>query len=669
VSPEGRAHLRIVRAVVWGVAAAAFGVVAWALPEAVDFALDAPPEFWAMAVGALLVDVPLFGMTRPQDIRVRSTLSVCFTFAIFMLWGAAPAVVVQALAGAVTVVGQRYAPASGLYLVSRLILSTAAAELVVNLVDPRPVTTPGARLNGGDLLALLLLATVWLVVSYGLLTVARAGVSPQGVRQAIAEVRFDLLRTAVGVLLVSPLLTTIPDWWLLLVVVPLIVWNQLLREQFHEEQRLGREPVTGLLNQRGLAVGMRAMAALENARRGPRPFGIVLVNVESVLTVNRMLGRDLYEQVVSAASRRLADEYGDDRVARLSGEGIAVLMPDMTEDDAVDRARSAVAVLARRIDVDDVPFALDPCGGVALSPQHGKELGTLLAKAELAVTEARRRNLPAMLYVRQAAEVTQRRVALLRELRHALSEPDRQDEVAVLYQPKVEIGTGRLSGVEALVRWTHPDWGAVPTDELIEAIEPTEVMQLLTHRVLAMVAEQTRRWNDQGQSIRTAVNVSVEDLHDPDFVDELGALIRSSGIPPEQITIEITESILVSDAPRVARACDTLARVGVGLSLDDFGTGYASMRQLRQLPLTEVKIDGSYVRGFVDDPTDRAIVTSVHEMARALGVAVVAEGVEDRRTTRALASFAGMVGQGYYFGPPMTVDALQGWLSAVGPQH
>jgi EAL domain-containing protein (putative c-di-GMP-specific phosphodiesterase class I) len=249
-----------------------------------------------------------------------------------------------------------------------------------------------------------------------------------------------------------------------------------------------------------------------------------------------------------------------------------------------------------------------------------------------------------------------------------LREPARHGEITMLYQPKVEIATGRPSGVEALVRWTHPHWGPIPADDLIEAIEPTEVMQMLSRHVLATVTDQARRWNERGQPLRVAVNVSVQDLHDPAFPDELGALIRSSGIPAAQLTIEITERMLTTDAPRVIQACGTLTQLGVGLSLDDFGTGYASLQQLRQLPLTEVKIDRLYVRGFVDDPTDRAIVTSVYELARALRVDVVAEGVEDHRTAHALGRLAGTIGQGYYFGAPMSPGALQAWLLVAEPR-
>jgi EAL domain-containing protein (putative c-di-GMP-specific phosphodiesterase class I) len=266
-----------------------------------------------------------------------------------------------------------------------------------------------------------------------------------------------------------------------------------------------------------------------------------------------------------------------------------------------------------------------------------------------------------VLYVRQAAEVAQRRVEILRELRMVLRTPSRWAEIAVLYQPQVDLGTGRLTGVEALLRWTHPEWGPVPTDELIESVESSELMHMLTYHVLGIVADQLRQWNELGMAMRAAVNVSVQDLHEPRFVDELAEIMRRHRVDPAQLTIEITERMLITDAERVAHVGAALAELGVALSLDDFGTGYASLQQLRLLPLSEVKIDRSYIGGFVDNPADRAIVTSVYELATALHVSVVAEGVEDQRTAEALGRLPGIIGQGYHFGRPMTVEVLANW--------
>jgi EAL domain-containing protein (putative c-di-GMP-specific phosphodiesterase class I) len=311
------------------------------------------------------------------------------------------------------------------------------------------------------------------------------------------------------------------------------------------------------------------------------------------------------------------------------------------------------------VEVERVPFSLDAIAGVVLSPQHGRDLSMLLANADRAVTGARRNASRVMVYVPQATEISERRLALVQEMHAVLRQPDRWGEITMLYQPQIELHTQQLAGVEALVRWRHPEWGPVGPDELIEAVEPTDVMHQLTQHVLRDVVSQMRQWNEVGQPLRTAVNISVQDLHHPDFVTELQTLLTDQGINPQQLTIEITERMLSTEEPRFLSVAGSLNRLGAGLSLDDFGTGHASLQQLRQLPLTEVKLDRAYVSGILDNPADKAVITSVHQMAQALGVTVVAEGVEDERIAAALARLPGVVGQGWHFGKPMPPDELQ----------
>jgi EAL domain-containing protein (putative c-di-GMP-specific phosphodiesterase class I) len=253
------------------------------------------------------------------------------------------------------------------------------------------------------------------------------------------------------------------------------------------------------------------------------------------------------------------------------------------------------------------------------------------------------------------------RITLLRELHKVLQDPARHSEITVLYQPQVEVSTGELVGVEALLRWTHPQWGPIPPDELIAAIEPSEVMHELTQHVLRTVIVQMQRWNEHGQGLRVSVNVSIQDLYQPDFAQDLGNLLRNHKIPPRQLLVEITETTLIVDTERVSQVARTLAEQGMGLSLDDFGTGYASLQQLRELPLDEVKIDQSYMREIADNPAHEAILTSLHQLARALNIEVVAEGVEDQRTVDVLAKLPGTTCQGWHFGRPMTVEDLQEW--------
>jgi EAL domain-containing protein (putative c-di-GMP-specific phosphodiesterase class I) len=315
-----------------------------------------------------------------------------------------------------------------------------------------------------------------------------------------------------------------------------------------------------------------------------------------------------------------------------------------------------------------VPFDIDPTAGVALSPDHGRDLDVLVLRAQLAMTQARRSGQAAAVYVQEAQDLTHRRMAILASLHAALLDPSRHHEIAVVYQPQVAVESGRLVGAEALVRWTHPEWGPVSPDELVEAVESSKVMHLLTLHMLDRVCAQAHEWNSAGFRLRVAVNVSLQDLHHPDFPEQVAQILRQHDLRPDQLTIEITERTIVGDAERVATAAARISALGVGLSLDDFGTGYASLQQLRILPLKELKIDKSYVRGMTDDDAQRAIVTATYHLAAALGLSVVAEGVEDGGTVAALAALPGIIGQGWRFGRPAPPDAFyQEWHQRAQP--
>jgi diguanylate cyclase (GGDEF)-like protein len=645
-----------------GLAVIAAGLVIWSVPATVAVLPHVPSGFWALVVLALVVDFPVFSLTRRSRQLPRTTLSVCFTFALLLVGRNQPAIVVQALAGAVTAVGQRMTLREGVFLTSRLVCALAAAAAVDVLVVHHPVTSPGTGFTGRDIESFVLPGAAWFIVSYGVLALARALLKRAGVPGALPSVREDLLGTTVFILLVSPLLTTMVGWWRAVIVIPLIAWNQLRRERVQQEQQLIREPISGVLNRRGLSANVEALISTDMLGQGrPRPFGILVVNVESVLEINRRLGRDVYEDVTAVVAARLAKAFGADGVARVSGEGFVVLAPGLDEPGAVEEGNRTVGVLAPPIVVDSIPFALDPVVGIALSPEHGFDLGTLIAKAEVASLEARRMGEPARLYVRAAAALLQHRVSLLTELQTALHDPARADEVAVLYQPQVDLRTGQLTGVEALFRWTHPEWGPVGTEDLIAAVEPTEVMHALTERVVNTVMRQLQDWNARGFHVRAAVNVSVGDLHDPRFPSRLDTALRNHAVHPSQFVVEITEGMLISDESRVGKAADAISGLGIGLSLDDFGTGYASLQSLREFPLTEVKIDRSYVREMAADATQRALVVGIHHLARSLSLAVVAEGVEDDATAQLLARLPGTIGQGWHFGKAMPAHELETW--------
>ncbi len=227
--------------------------------------------------------------------------------------------------------------------------------------------------------------------------------------------------------------------------------------------------------------------------------------------------------------------------------------------------------------------------------------------------------------------------------------------------------SGTVVGVEALLRWQHPTLGLVNPEELIRVAEHSAVMRLLTLRVVDDVVHQLAKWQAEGLTLRASINVSVRDLHTGEIVERLADRLRHHGVPASQVQLEITEGALMADPNRVLATLRRLERLGVALSLDDFGTGYSSMQHLRRLPLSEVKIDRSFVLGMATDPDDEAIVRSITTLAGALGLRVVAEGVENERTWRMLLDAGCDTAQGWFYARPMPAEELSSWLSRYRP--
>ncbi|QOC93161.1 putative bifunctional diguanylate cyclase/phosphodiesterase [Micromonospora craniellae] len=240
-------------------------------------------------------------------------------------------------------------------------------------------------------------------------------------------------------------------------------------------------------------------------------------------------------------------------------------------------------------------------------------------------------------------------------------------EIMMYYQPQIAIATGEVVGVEALLRWRHPRRGMVDPEELIRVAEQSAVMRLLTRRVVDDVVEQLAKWSAAGLGLRAALNVSVRDLHTGEIADQIADRLTRYGVVPERLQLEITEGALMADPRRVLTTITRLHRIGVGIALDDFGTGYSSLQHLRRLPLSEVKVDRSFVLGMTEDSDDAAIVRSTIGLAKALGLRVVAEGVEDEKTWRMLHAAGCDAAQGWFYARPMPAEELVAWLARYRP--
>ncbi|MEJ3749314.1 EAL domain-containing protein [Actinomycetes bacterium KLBMP 9797] len=627
------------------------------LPGEVD---ALPTAFWLMAGFAVLVDARPF---TPPGRRQSSAVfpSICFTFAILLGWGLGAAVAAQAAAVAVSSWRMRHAWWRAIFNIAQYGLALAAADGVARWSDEgwRGVAVTVAA------------ALAWFVVKYGSVTVAiRLRFGGRWWRTARDGLAFETLSTG-ALLLLSPVLLAaartsaalVP-----LVVVPLYAVYRMARLSAEQDQ-IGRlDPLTGLANRKALLAEVADLvpAHAERAARGEpdRHLALLVLDLDHFKRVNDALGHAVGDRLLVQVGHRLAAAVRpDDVVARLGGDEFAVLAPRLGGVEAArEAAARLVGALAEPVPLDGLPLDVGGSIGVALYPQHGEDFATLLRHADVAMYDAKHRQDAVAVYSPESDHNSPERLSLLADLRRALEIPD-CDQITMYYQPQVAIDSGEVVGVEALLRWRHPVRGMVDPEELIRVAEHSAVMRLLTRRVVDDVVEQVAKWSAAGLRLRAALNVSVRDLHTGEIADQIAERLGRYGLAPDRLQLEITEGALMADPRRVLATIARLAKIGVGIALDDFGTGYSSMQHLRRLPLAEVKVDRSFVLGMATDTDDAAIVRSVIELAGALGLRVVAEGVEDERTWRLLHEAGCHVAQGWFYARPMPPDELAMWLS------
>jgi diguanylate cyclase (GGDEF)-like protein len=430
--------------------------------------------------------------------------------------------------------------------------------------------------------------------------------------------------------------------------------SRSLRRQAEENRRQAlHDALTGMPNRRSLYERLDVLLATG------RPLALLVADLDGFKELNDTLGHHAGDRVLSQLGPRLQAAAPEaELIARIGGDEFAVLTYDEDPGAVADRFRAA---LDDPFVVDGITLKVAASLGIARFPDHGYDAHALIQRADVAMYQAKAQQSGWLEYEAARDEHSRHRLALAGELRRAIS--DR--ELVVHYQPKADLARGEVISVEALVRWQHPELGLLPPVEFVPMAEQTGQIRPLTLFVLDVAAAQAREWQDVGLHLRVAVNLAMANLIDSQLPEDVAALLAKHKLPPSKLILEITENVVMADPTRTLGILERLRSLGVGLSLDDFGTGHSSLAYLRQLQVDELKIDRSFVTDMIRDGQNAAIVQSTIDLAHAVGVRIVAEGVEDADTLFELKAMGADEVQGFYLSPAVPPAEIVAMLMHV----
>ncbi len=445
-------------------------------------------------------------------------------------------------------------------------------------------------------------------------------------------------------------------------MIVLVVRDVTGRQQTEETLRslAYHDSLTGLPNR--LLFDDRLAQAIERARRARQLLTVMLIDLDRFTLINDSLGLGTGDQIIKGVAERLVGALRrSDTVARLGGDEFMVLLLGTSGAEAAARvAQKLIEVLRPPLQVDGHELTTSASIGIALFPHDGDDPDTLLKNAANALSRAKEQGRNHYQFYTDDMNATAfERLMLESRLRKALE----LGEFVIHYQPKVSLADGSILGVEALLRWYHPDLGMVPPAEFIPLAEETGLIVPIGAWVLGAACAQVARWHRMGHTgLDLAVNISARQFQEKNLVATIAAAVADSGLAAARIELELTESVIMRDAPEAARRLKELTALGIRLAIDDFGTGYSSLGYLRTFPLHALKIDRSFIRDIDRDPNSAALAKAIIAMAAGLKLKVVAEGVETREQLARLREFGCQELQGYLFSKPLPADELAALL-------
>ncbi len=620
----------------------------------------------------LLVIAVIVGELRPVpvprggDVADMITLSTTFVLALAIVGPVSLALMAQGIAVLVDDAISRRSPLKIAFNVSQYIVTVFLAHAAFSLIVGEPVFGPyavlepsGSGILGGlPILAAMAAAFVFLVMNQWLVAAVVGLDSGQRIGPIfVQDLRFQAMTAGVLAVLapVAALIVQTQPLMLPMLIAPVAAVHNSARLAVAMGRQASHDALTGLANRE--LFRDRSVRALEDSQRASQSLAIMMIDLDHFKEINDTLGHQVGDELICEVAYRLEEARPEGAtVARLGGDEFAVLLPDIPDlSVAEDVATYLLSVLGKPFSVGGVRLVVQASLGIALSPDHGDDVHTLMRRSDIALYEAKRERARFCAYSNEDEEAhTPQRLTILTDLRSAVED----DQLFLVYQPKIDVASGEVLGVEALVRWNHPTRGIQYPDSFIPLAENTGLISPITFFVIERALRQIRTWQEGGVDLSVAVNLSVRHLTDMSLPDRIAVALERWGVAPSRLVIEVTESSIMTDPKRASVVLQQLRRIGVDVSIDDYGTGHASLNYLKQFDIDELKIDRSFIMNLDVESSDAIIVASTVELGHNLGLRIVAEGVEDGATLTWLESLGCDVAQGYHIGRPMSPEAV-----------
>jgi diguanylate cyclase (GGDEF)-like protein len=657
-SPRAAAALR--RYVIVVSLASLSAVALFALLDGDDFASRIDVSLICLAALAVLGEFVRIRVFR-RDIDGELTLSTAFSFAVLLDSGPLAACVVLAIASVAADVHARKPVARVWFNAAQYVLSMAGASIILAVLSGVPIGTVepfvAAELPSMALAALFFFTLNGVLVA----TVIALSRGYEVVSFVRSDVAFVAASTglAIGLAPIAVLAARFSPLLVPALMLPLYGVHRAARQAVELEHRTLHDALTGLPNRDLLR--QRVERAIANGVAGGEQIAVLLIDLDHFKEINDTLGHLHGDLLLREIAQRLAAAARPgDTVARLGGDEFAVVLANVGNPvQAIGLAQSLRRNIAEPIDVEGVVMRTEASIGMAIAPDHGRDVDTLLRRADISMYVAKGGRTGVEAYDSSQESHSPARLALAGELRRALE----QRELVVYYQPQAAVSTGLVTGVEALVRWHHPRRGLVGPDLFVPLAENTGLIGPLTVAVLDNALAQVRAWDRMGVHLDLAVNLSTRSLLDRGLPGVVSKMLARHGLAPQRLELEITESMIASDPDRALEVLAQLRSVGVRLALDDFGTGYSSLANLRDLAVERLKIDRSFTQAMSESHPDAVIVASTVDLAHQLGLEVVAEGVESQDAWERLRQMGCDLAQGYFLARPMAPEHATAWLT------